>query len=303
MIKTVVIGLGNMGRHHVKHLSTMKDASLVAVCDVNQERVNQFANEYNCQGFTSVDIMLAEAKPQAVCIIAPTSLHFEIAKKVLEANAHVFIEKPISSTLAEADALIALAASRNKILTVGHIERFNPTVMALNTLLESGAIGKPVAITAHRASPMPTQIQDANVMLDLAVHDIDLVNWLMKSTPVKGSAQLEKAQLTDREDSASLFLNYPSGSAVVQVNWITPFKIRHVQVTATQGYAMADTLNHTLTVWKAGGSTHQNILIQQHDALKAELNEFLASILENRQPLVTGSDAKNALAIALSPIF
>ncbi len=302
-LSIAVVGLGVMGTYHVQHLSEMEEVTLTAVCDVDAEKVKEYAEKFNCKGFTSVDTLLAECKLDAVCIIAPTSLHFQLAKKVLEHNCNVFIEKPISNTIEEAKELIALANAKKLVLTVGHIERFNPTFIALKQELNSGRIGTPVAVTAHRASPMPVRIQDANVMLDLAVHDIDLVNDVMQDVPIKGLAHRGKAQLEDREDFANMFLDYEAGNAIVQVNWVTPFKIRTLHVTCTAGFILADLLHHTLTVWTHDTQKAEKVPVQLHDALRKELEDFAFSITSKTPPTVTGDHALAALKIALSPIF
>lgn len=300
-LRVAVVGLGNMGRHHVRHYSQLNGVKLVGVCDIRPEVAMDFARQYTCSGYTDMATLIQEQQPDAISIIAPTSLHFELAKQALQAGCHVLLEKPISATLAEADALVALAGVLNLVFTVGHIERFNPTILALNSLLATGKLGEVMMINAHRASPLPPQIKDANVLLDLAVHDIDLCNALAGSAPTIVAGKSFRAQLTDRDDSAHIFLTYPNASASININWVCPTRIRRVEVTGTQGYAFADTLHHTITYWSTGNSDPQTLPVTQTDALQQELTHFIDCVRFGNSPLVSGQAARDALAVAIHP--
>ena len=298
-LRVAVIGLGNMGRHHVRHFSTLPGVRLVGVCDARPEVAQDFARQYTCTGYTDASQLILEQQPDAVSIIAPTHYHFELAKLALQSGCHVLVEKPISATLAEADALVAMASVLNLTFTVGHIERFNPTITALHTLITSGDLGTVLMVNAHRASPLPQQIRDANVLLDLAVHDIDLCNFLIGSVPTQVTGKSFRVHLPDRDDGAHLFLAYPQASASVNVNWFCPTRVRRVEITGSLGYAFADTLHQKLTYWIDGQPDPIVAPIPEGDALLSELTHFVDCIRFGHPPLVSGQAARDALAIAI----
>ena len=293
-INIAVIGLGNMGRHHARHLAAMDNVELVAVCDANPDTAIDFGQQYQCSWYTDWNALLAHPRLDAVSIITPTSLHHAIAKQSLLTGLHTLVEKPICTTLDEADELVKLSHDTNKPLMVGHIERFNPTITSLKTLIDTNAIGRIIHVYAHRASPMPPQIKDANVGLDLAVHDIDLCQFLMGSAATTVHRQSGHGQLTDRDDYASYFLTYPQGAATVHVNWVSPIRIREILVTGTTGYAIADSMNKTLRYWT--NDTPQDIPISDTDALASELAHFITCIRQSSSPLVDAQVGRDVLA-------
>jgi UDP-N-acetylglucosamine 3-dehydrogenase len=298
VLKVAVIGLGNMGRHHVKQWASLPGVELVAVCDLNQDAVDRFSSEYHCAGFTEVSTMIAQAKPDAVSIISPTQAHFSLAKQALEAGVHVLVEKPITATVEEADQLIESAKRHQRFLTVGHIERFNPVVHAALSVIHSGKLGDIVSVVATRVSPMPAQIKGDNVVMDLAVHDIDLCNVLMDQAPLSIAGKADQVMLQDRSDHAQLFLTYPKGSAMIQVSWISPTRRRGFWVTGSAGVLEADTFKGTLTLWGSDGESTP-IQIQPGDALALELAHFRDAIVSNTRPWVTPEAARDVLKMAL----
>lgn len=315
-VKVGVIGLGNMGRHHANHYASIPMAELVAVCDINPDLVNQFSAQHRCRGYSDLTAMLASESLDAVSIIAPTQLHYALAKQVMMQGVSVLVEKPIAETVAQADELIALAKQQQVVLTVGHIERFNPAVMALKACLPD--IGDLITIHTKRAAVFPSQIRDANVMIDLAVHDIDIISWLFGTQPVKVERISGGAFLKNREDYTTLLLNYGGDlfpkTGIVEVNWITPKRVRQLVLTGTKGYVELDYLNQTLTVYptqvsavseevdhlKMEFSTPQLISIEKKPPLDAELTHFLTCVQQRLTPIVTGEDAREALRLALS---
>ncbi|NBV42653.1 gfo/Idh/MocA family oxidoreductase, partial [bacterium] len=220
-----VVGLGNMGRYHIKHYLNLPSSHVVAVVDQDPSRLSQFAVD-GVRGFRSVSELLASGLAEAVSITVPTSLHFKVAQECLLAGLHVLIEKPITESVSDAEELIRLAESMNKIIQVGHIERFNPAVLKLLEWQKEGKTGRIYSIETRRFSPMPTQILDANVIIDLAVHDIDIVCALFNSQPTDISREMAMNTLSDRADSGIILLRFPDGIASVSVNWTSPVKTR-----------------------------------------------------------------------------
>lgn len=314
-LRVGVIGLGNMGKYHVRNYSEMPEAHLVAVADVRSNVAEEFAQAYGCSAYTSVDEMLEKESLDAVTITAPTRLHFEIASKVIRAGVSVLIEKPIAETVAQAEMLIELARSHNVTLSIGHIERFNPAVTRLKEVIESGTLGKLTSILARRVGVFPSQIKDANVIIDLAVHDIDVMSYLFNREPDHIMGKAGRALVSDREDFADILLAYGDQNGLLQVNWITPVRIRTLAVTGTKGYAELDYMTQSLTVYEsqivrgtdsAGDPTikfdtpiRTDVVIEKNEQLRLELSHFLDCVAHRKPPLVSGEVGLQALKHAL----
>ena len=207
-LKVGVIGLGNMGKHHVRNYQEIDTCVLTAVCDLQQSIVDHFSTKYNCQGYTCVEDMLKHADLEAVSITAPTRFHFDLAKQVIHAGVHVLVEKPICDNIEHADELVALAKEKKITLMVGHIERFNPAVLKLKSLIDEGALGKVTSLISKRVGAFPAQIKDANVIIDLAVHDIDIFSYLLNKQPNRIEGNAGRALIDGREDYAEIFLTF-----------------------------------------------------------------------------------------------
>lgn len=318
MIQVAVIGLGNMGRHHVRHYAANAHAQLTAVFDVNKERAEQFATEYHCNAYTDLDTLLSSETLDAVTIAAPTSLHFEIAKKVLNKGIHVLIEKPIADTVEKAQALIDLAKQKGVCLMVGHIERLNPAVQKLKTMISAGQLGEIVSLISRRVGTFPPQIQDANVVIDLAVHDIDIFAFLLDKQPDHVYGHRVRALIKSREDHANLFLTYPKTSGLIQVNWVSPVRIRSLSVNGTKGYADLNFLTGSLDFYpsrytyesdstgkeavKFENTEKESMAVEKYDQLAKEIDLFLTAVRTKTPPPVTGEMGRDALAVALKAL-
>ena len=316
MFKVGVIGLGNMGRHHVRHYAQLPDCELVGVCDSHLDRAEPFAADYSCQAVDCVDALIALGV-EAVSVTVPTRFHFDVAAQLIAAGVHVLVEKPICETVEQAEKLIAQAQAANVTLMVGHIERFNPAVVALKQYLDAGKLGDIASVVVRRVGAFPTQIKDANVMIDLAVHDIDIVSLLMGAQPDRVVGNAGRVLIDQREDHAELFLTYGQKSSFIQVNWITPVAIRKLSVTGTRGYAELDFMARTVTVHKAAhqmvgehesqsvqfGPTSTEVLpIVDQDPLGAELAHFVSCARTSTQPESCGQAGARALGVALDAL-
>jgi len=317
-LRVAVIGLGNMGKHHVRHWKSLPGASLVAVCDSHQERADQFSKEYNCKAYTSLETLLESESLDAVSLTAPTFLHFELAKALITRGISVLIEKPISETVEQANILIQLAKEHGVTLMVGHIERFNPAVVALKEFIDGGHLGTIVSVISRRANVFPSQMKDANVAIDLAVHDIDIVNYLLGQTPIDCTSHFGNALIQSRPDHLDLFLRYPSASGFIQVNWITPTPIRKLHVTGTKGYIDLDYKDKTATFYpsvfeKTSESVANDTVrflqaepvplsVSSNDALRDELLHFLSCVISKTQPVTDGAAGLLALQWALNAL-
>ncbi len=316
MLKVGVIGTGAMGANHVRVYSELDEARLVAVADSAVERAQRLARRYGLQCYADYRSMLEREKLDLVSVVVPTTLHAEVANACLAAGVHTFVEKPIASSVDEARAMITLASRRRLKLSVGHVERFNPAIRELHRRLRAGELGKTFQIHARRLGPFPARIRDVGVVVDLATHDIDVMRYLTGSEPLRVYAETERRVHTDHEDLLSGLLKFENGTiGVLDINWLTPTKIREVSVTGEKGMFLANYVAQDLYFyennfeprgWSPVGSSvlgvsEGNMLkikIDRAEPLKLELGAFLASVRDGEAPDITGEDAMAALAIA-----
>jgi UDP-N-acetylglucosamine 3-dehydrogenase len=313
-----IIGLGNMGKNHIRNYARLSTCKVIGICDVHDDVLNQFSKEYDCKGFKDLTKFLDTPGLDAVSITSPTRTHYAIAKQAILSGKHVLIEKPICDNVDHAQELIELAEKHDRKLLVGHIERFNPAVIKLKEILSSGIIGKPTSLIAKRVGAFPAQIKDANVIIDLAVHDIDIFSYLLEQTPTEITGNAGRALNSNREDYAQIFLKYGDQSGIIQVNWITPIRIRNLSITGTKGYVELNYMTQSLMLYesnyssdfdsfgdyiiKFGTPNKQEVNLEKKEPLNLELSHFIECIQKNKSPLITGLQGKKALEIALKVI-
>jgi UDP-N-acetylglucosamine 3-dehydrogenase len=316
MIKTAVIGTGNMGKNHARVYSELNGASLVAIAE-SSKAGEELAKRFNCSYYVDYNDMLDSEEIDAISICVPTSLHKTVALDCIKNEKNILIEKPIATTVKEADEILVAAEKKKIILTVGHIERFNPAVKRLKEGMEK-ELGTPTSIIARRVGVFPPQIKHANVILDLAVHDIDIFNYLIGTSPEEVFAKAGDALNSGREDHAIIFLRYGEAICVVQVNWLTPVKVRELSVTGATGYAELNYITQDLRIFKSNyerkydsfgefmlkfGTPNEIMAsVSKVEPLKVELTHFLDCIKNNKEPRVTGADGRLALLIAAKAI-
>ncbi len=231
MIKTAFIGVGSMGVNHTRIYSELDEAQLVAVCDSNPVLVAEVAERYNVEPFLDYRQMLSAVKPEAVSIVVLTALHGVVAEDCINAGAHVLIEKPISATFAEGEQIIRLAQRCQRKLIVGHVVRFNPAIQQLKQKLKNGDLGRIYQILCRRVGPFPARIRDVGVVIDLAAHDLDHMRYLIELDPIRIYAETEQRIDTEYEDLLLALLRFPDGtSGALEINWLTPTKVREVLV-------------------------------------------------------------------------
>ena len=299
-LKIGVIGLGNMGRHHVRQLANIETCELIAICDNNLEKVNEYSQQYNCQGFTKIDNFI-KSGIEAVSIVVPTSLHYEICQKFLNNSIHTLIEKPITKHEDEGEKLIELAKQKNCTLMVGHIEQFNPAYLKFLEILKTGELGNPLTLISRRIGPQPKQIKDTGVIIDLAVHDIGMQIQIMNSLPNKTTCLNSKVNLKEREDRAEFFLEFNNASGYIQVNWLTETPSRTLSVTCSKGTAEINLGTKTTQISIQNKKTKEYDL-SENDALKLELESFINSVQNKTKPEISGEDGLNTLKIALNSL-
>jgi predicted dehydrogenase len=241
-------------------------------------------------------------------------MHHSVALAAIDAGCHLLVEKPIASTCAEGEDMISRAAARGVVLSVGHIERFNPAVRELKRRLDSGELGTIFQVHARRLGPFPTRVRDVGVVIDLATHDVDVMRFLLESEVERVYAETARRIHTDHEDLLSGLVKFANGAiGVLDVNWLTPTKIRELSVTGERGMFSVDYLtqnlvfyqNHSVQAWHPGDElTHVSegdmvkLRIDRQEVLAAELAAFVAAARGDAPPVVTGSDGLEALRIA-----
>ena len=216
-IRAGVIGVGAMGKHHARIYSGMSGAELIGVVDINKKIASEVAAKYNTEAFTDCERLLKNDL-DAVSIAVPTTLHEDIALKAVNYGVHMLVEKPIAESIKSADAIIDAARRENLKLMIGHIERFNPTILKLKELISTGELGEIISISCRRVGPYPPRIRDVGIIIDLAVHDIDAISYLygkraMNVYSIAGNS------FHSKEDHASILLQYEDKkSGMVETN-------------------------------------------------------------------------------------
>lgn len=304
-LRAAVIGLGSMGANHARVLNALPNVELAGVMDTSPAAVERAIAGRTARGYAEVAVLLEEEHPDLVVVAVPTSLHHDIAVQALAAGAHVLVEKPIAADRAEGEDMIAVAKAHQRLLTVGHIERFNPAVRELRRRLGEGELGRIFQVRATRLGPFPARIRDVGVVIDLAPHDLDVMRFLLNSEPIRLYAETEQRIHTDHEDLFTGIIKFGSGAiGLLEINWLTPTKVRTVSVTGEHGMYTADYLTQDL-VFHANpesGSVAEGEIIWRHikrqEPLVVELSEFVAAIRSGGPPPVDPRDALAALLLA-----
>lgn len=307
-LRVGIIGVGNMGRHHARVYSEIEGAHLAAIADSDSTVGQRIARKFNCHFYRYYQQLLEKEELDAVSIAVPTSAHREIALACIERRIPVLIEKPIAESVRSAQKIITRARGKRVSICVGHVERFNPVVQRLKRLIEQGRFGKITVINIKRVGLYPPQITDVDVITDLAVHDIDVCNFLLGKKPFQVYARAGKALNSKRYDYADIFLNYRGVDVVIQVNWITPVKVRELSLTGIKAYAELSYLNQALRIYNKGHGEDDDIVnieeinIRKEEPLKKELQQFIEFVRTGKGSIVTAKEGLMALHTALKAV-
>ena len=305
-LRTAVIGVGSLGSQHARIHSTLATEGIshfAFVCDIDAERARAVAAERETEWTTDWRELIGRV--DAVSLVAPTEAHCEIACGLLEAGIHVLVEKPISRTLDEADRMIAAAEKGRAVLQVGHLERFNPAMVALRP-----HVRKPVYFEIHRIGEFTARSLDIDVVLDLMIHDLDIVQWLVgEDVEVTNIHAVGIAILTDKVDAANARLEFSSGAvANITASRVGTERIRKMRFFQPHDYVAVDyATKHasisSLGAPKAPGSwpvvAARRLEIVDVEPLRAEIVSFFESVQNGAPVAVSGSDGRNALSLAL----
>lgn len=310
-----LIGLGAMGRNHLRILSSIPDVRLVAVADTDRDALDAATNGTGAQGFAEPMALLGEADLDALVIASPTTTHVALADAAIDRGLASLVEKPLAATPDEAGALAAAAQARGVPLQVGHVERFNPAVLELGRLLHEGHwLSSVYAITSRRAGPFPARIRDVGVTVDLATHDVDILSWIAGERPVRVFAETAQRIHADHEDLLFGLMSFPSGTvAMLDVDWLTPAKRRQLAVVGEEGMFELDYLTQRLTFTRASDVTNPRLIggyaptfagdevelpVPNAEPLAAELASFLDVVRTGGRPVVDGDDGRWAVVLA-----
>lgn len=299
-LRVGVTGIGIMGSNHARVLAELPGAELVAVADPDQAQAERVASFLGCKAVDSHHALL-DLGLDAVVVAAPTHLHHAVALDVIAAGCSVLVEKPVASTAEEGREIVAAAREKGVTLMVGHVERFNPAVRAVKEAIRGEHI---LSVAFTRVGPFPPRMSNVGVVIDLAVHDIDLIRWLTESEIVEVQPQTSAA-LAAREDIALLQFRTASGVlAHINTNWLTPFKARTVHVATARKYVIGDLLTRQVTEhfdYRPDGSySTRHLPVAYAEPLRSELENFLAAVRSGKAPEVTGEQGVASLDIAIS---
>ncbi len=293
-VKVGVIGTGYLGQHHARVYSEIEGAELVALVDTDIKRAKELADKYNCKAYSDYKEIID--KLDAVSIVTPTISHYEIAMLCLKAGKDLLLEKPMTVSIAEADALINEAEKKERILQVGHIERFNPAVITVSEM-----VNKPGFLESERLSPFLGRGIDVDITLDLMIHDIDIMLSLL-SSPVSEIRATGTSILTDKIDFAKVWLEFENGCmAVATASRLSPEKQRTLKIYQKDSYLTVDYQSCEVRTYfkKDGNMSFDIIQAEKKEPLKEELIDFIKCVKERRKPKVSGIEGRNALMVAL----
>jgi len=293
-VKVGVIGVGVMGEHHVRIYSALKEASLIGLFDSNPDRALAISNKYACQSFASPDSLLAQVS--ALTLASPTSTHFDLARLCLKHKKHILVEKPLASSLAEAEELVSQARANKCVLACGMIERFNPAFTKASSLVRQEKL---LGLDFKRFSPFPERISDASVVMDMMLHDLDLALALAPAQLASFKAQGRKVR-SSRLDEATATLFFTDGLiAKVEASRVKESRQRSLAITTDKGLYEADLLNKRLYRRDFDSlSVRQELEVKSDDQLTAELKDFVRAVSLGRAPKVPGSESLTLIKLA-----
>lgn len=294
-INIAVIGVGHLGQHHARIYNDLDNVNLLGIVDTNEEQLKTICERLNTKGYKSYKDI--PEKIDAVSLAVPTKYHYDIALDLLNDGINVLIEKPITETTAQAEELVKKAQEKNLIIQVGHIERFNPAMISLRETLTH-----PQFIEVHRLAPYKARSTDVGVVLDLMIHDIDIIFSLVNSE-IKDIKACGVCVLTNREDIANARLEFENGCvANVTASRISAEELRKIRIFQDDAYISIDYKDQNIKAYTKANDQiiPKEIPTEKKEPLKAELESFVECIINKEKPIVTGEHGKRALEAAVA---
>ncbi|UCG22611.1 MAG: Gfo/Idh/MocA family oxidoreductase [Chloroflexota bacterium] len=314
-IRAAVIGVGAMGKNHARVYADMPQVSLVGVADTDEGVASELARRHGGQPYTEYRRMLDHEKPDVVTIAVPTVDHLEVASEVIDRGLHLLIEKPIAFSAEEGKQIISAAREAGVTLMIGHIERFNPAVTALKDRLLDGELGRVFQIDARRQGPFPARVKDVGVVIDLAVHDLDVMRYVTGSEVLRVYAETERRIHSTREDLLTGLVRFEESIVgTLSINWLTPTKIRELTVIGERGMFRVDYLTQDLYFFEnakapaadwpfqvlrgVGEGKMIRHVVAKREPLRLEQEAFVAAVKGDIPVPVSGEDGLMALRLA-----
>ena len=290
-----MIGTGFWGKNHARVLSQLHSAELKCVCDVDKRNAETVAAEFHVPYHTRLEEVLSRSDVDAVTICTPTVTHYQIATRALHAGKHTLVEKPMTNTAVESRELLNIARQQRLRLMPGHIERFNPAVDYLKSLLNDKRLGTVTLFHARRVGRWPERIGDVGVVRDTAIHDIDLARYIFKDEANSVHARIGSVKHT-REDYAEIMLQFRNGgTAFIDANWLTPRKTRTLIVTGSEATVELDYISQEISIEDSNQLVRPNL--EKKEPLRIELTHFTEAIIEDKPFKVDGEDGLKAVEI------
>jgi len=297
-LKAAVVGVGHMGRNHARIYQELAGVELVALVDQDEHTARKMSIKYDCPAYFSLAVMLKHESVDIASVVTPTVHHFEHALRLLDAGVSVLIEKPIASTIAEADALVSRASNPQVTVAVGHIERSNPAVQTVRGLVMTGAIGDIYRISTRRVGPSPVRIRDVGVTLDLATHDLDIMRFLCDSEPVSYQAITQHKRHNGFDDAVNAIIEFENDIiGVLECDWLTPAKERKLTVVGSKGMIKADYFDRSVTLHQRPGES-KRCCVSDGEPLYVELENFIWAVRRLVPPATTARDGLAAVRMA-----
>lgn len=296
-LKIGVVGVGRLGAIHSRIYKELNNVELIGVCDIDRARADKAANTFNTKAF--YDYRDLPGKIDAASICVPTNLHFEVANTLLRQNINLLIEKPITNKISDAQKLIRLAKTKNLIIQVGHVERFNSAFVAIKPIVKN-----PKFIECHRLSLFPRRSLDVGVVLDVMIHDIDIILGLV-GKDIKRVESVGVKVLTNDEDIANSRLTFKNGCiANLTASRVSDETMRKIRIFLNNAYISLDYCNQEAFIYKkkSNNITKTSLPIEKEEPLKKELESFVDCVLNKKKPLISGEEGLNALKLALTII-
>ncbi len=309
-LNVAVVGTGVMGQHHLRVYNALDNVNLVGLVDLDEALGNNLAEKYNINYYKTLSDLFESGETNAVSVCTPTPTHFEVAKKCLENDIHVLVEKPITMQPENAKKLITLSELKKLKLMVGHVERYNPAIKTLKENMYK--IGRPLTFSSRRIGPFPNhRVHDGNVLFDLAIHDLDIIFYIFGNREITDLFVVGGEIVTGDLDFAQILMKLnDSLCGTLEVNWVTPTKERFLSVTGENGILKVDYINQEVKfhqfykkpkpkdykeLLELGKHEFEELPVKKEEPLKLELIDFINSIKENRNPMVNGHDGLKAL--------
>jgi len=299
MMRTGVIGVGVMGRHHARVLSERPEVDLVGVCDTNKKTADEVASLYGTIPFYNA-LELFDQGLDAIHIVVPTFLHHEIAEMAIDRGCNVLIEKPIADTVENAQDIFRMADKAGITLMVGHIERFNPAIQKLKRMIDKGNLGGLRSISTLRVAPYPKRIVDTGIIVDLGVHDIDVMSYLA-GRKIREVYCAASSTIHTMEDTASISLTFDQNiPGHIETSWLSKIKARKLFATFENGFVLVDFIEQSLILYDDDSA--REIHVEKAEPLKAEIVEFLRCASNGIEPHIGGEASIHALGVALAAV-